>query len=337
VLVGTGRPPAPARDPSGVAVGQARCPVVASCRRGRRSIGPGSGGAARPILPRPPMFDPLLPDERSPSEEPSSDRRSGSPGARRSAVVLGLCALVVGGVLVLTEATDEGEGEGAGTATTSAVATASSTTAPSATVPATVAPAATAPSIDAPGSLWWLVNRDRPLPPGYVPPDLVVPDVPGAPGAEPVRLTVATADAFERLAAAAAEAGFALQLTSGYRSEQDQRVLHDAFVEDFGRDVAAGLVAPPGTSEHQTGLAADVGLVGLPDDQVFGSTPASAWVTANAARFGFVLRYPPAKAHITGYANEPWHLRYVGVELAGVLHASGLTMEEHFGLAPAGG
>ena len=93
-------------------------------------------------------------------------------------------------------------------------------------------------------------------------------------------------------------------------------------------------MALPGTSEHQTGLAADVGLVGLPDDQVFGGTPASAWVADNAHRFGFILRYPPDKAAITGYANEPWHLRYVGVDLAAELHASGLTMEEHFGLVP---
>ena len=57
----------------------------------------------------------------------------------------------------------------------------------------------------------------------------------------------------------------------------------------------------------------------------------------NAHRFGFIVRYPPAKAAITGYANEPWHLRYVGVDLATVLHANGLTMEEQFGLVAVGG
>jgi D-alanyl-D-alanine carboxypeptidase len=192
----------------------------------------------------------------------------------------------------------------------------------------------TTPSIDAPGSLWWLVNRDRPLPPGYVPSDLVVPDVPHDPAAGPPELTAATAAAFEAMVADAAAAGHELQLTSGYRSEQDQQVLYHRFVEDFGRDVAGELVALPGTSEHQTGLAADVGLVGLPDDQVFGSTAASAWVSANAQRFGFILRYPPDKADITGYADEPWHLRHVGVELATELHGRGLTMEEWFGLVP---
>jgi D-alanyl-D-alanine carboxypeptidase len=78
--------------------------------------------------------------------------------------------------------------------------------------------------------------------------------------------------------------------------------------------------------------------VGLPDDQLFGDTEASRWVADNAHLFGFILRYPPDKADITGYANEPWHLRYVGPELAADLQASGLTMEEHFGLvaAPSG-
>jgi D-alanyl-D-alanine carboxypeptidase len=101
--------------------------------------------------------------------------------------------------------------------------------------------------------------------------------------------------------------------------------------------VAATLAALPGTSEHQTGMALDVTLVGLPDDQVFGGTPASAWVADNADRFGFIVRYPPTKAAITGYANEPWHLRYVGVDLATEMHANGLTMEEQFGLVPAAG
>ena len=201
----------------------------------------------------------------------------------------------------------------------------------------TTAPAGAMPSIDAPGSLWWLVNRDRPLPPGYVPPDLVVPNVPLAPGAGATQLTAATAAAFEAMAAEAATAGYQLQLTSGYRSEADQRALYARFVDAYGRDVAATLAALPGTSEHQTGMALDVGLVGLAEDQVFGGTPASAWVADNAHRFGFVLRYPPAKAAITGYANEPWHLRYVGVDLAMVLHTNGLTMEEQFGLVPVAG
>ena len=97
-----------------------------------------------------------------------------------------------------------------------------------------------------------------------------------------------------------------------------------------GRRPAGGA---PGTSEHQTGLAGDVGLVGLPDDQLFGDTEASVWVAENARRFGFVLRYPPDKAEITGYNNEPWHLRYVGRRARHRASPDGLTMEEYFGLS----
>lgn len=275
-------------------------------------------------------FDPLLTAERSRSAGPPPGRRPLSPASRRVLVVVGLCALAAAIVVAIVAATDR-NGAGVTTAAPSAGA-AAGVAAPSATQAAL---STTTPSIDAPGSLWWLVNRDRPLPPGYVPAGLVVPEVPREPEGGPIRLTAATAAAFEAMVADAAAAGHELQLTSGYRSEQDQQALYDRFVEDFGTDVADELVALPGTSEHQTGLAADVGQVGLPDDQVFGTTAASAWVAADAQRFGFIIRYPPAKADITGYADEPWHLRYVGVELATELHASALTMEERFGLVPA--
>ena len=203
------------------------------------------------------------------------------------------------------------------------------------TIPPTAPTASTAtPSIDVPGSPWWLVNRDRPLPDGYVPPDLVVPAVPLRPDRDSIELSAPAARAFEAMVADAATAGFALQLNGGYRSYEHQQELYDLYVDTYGPDAAADLVAEPGTSEHQTGLAADVGLVDLPADATFGETPASAWVAANAHRFGFVVRYPPAKADITGYRNEPWHLRHLGVGLATELFTSGRTMEEHFGLVP---
>lgn len=211
---------------------------------------------------------------------------------------------------------------------TSAAVTTSATTAPS------TAPSSTDPSIDTPGSLWWVVNPDRPMAADYMPPDLVTPDVPLKAGTGATQLSAATASAFEAMVTDAGAAGHALQLTSGYRSYDQQQMLYDRFVRDFGADGAAERVALPGASEHQTGMAADVGLVNLPDDQTFGDTEASVWVTDNAHRYGFILRYPPDKADITGYGNEPWHLRYVGIDLAGELFATDLTMEEYFGLVP---
>jgi len=191
------------------------------------------------------------------------------------------------------------------------------------------------PSIDEPGSRWWLVDAERPLPPGYVPGDLVAVDVPVRPGNPPARLSAPVGAALAEMFADASAAGYDLLVNSAYRSEADQQRLWDRYVKAYGPATAAQLVAPPGTSEHQTGMAADVGLVGLPDDQTFASTDASRWVADNAHRFGFIVRYPPDKSAITGYADEPWHLRFVGTDLAAQLHDSGLTMEEWFGLVPA--
>jgi D-alanyl-D-alanine carboxypeptidase len=271
------------------------------------------------------ISDPLLAPSRRRAERDDGPPPRPPFGRRRIVVVLGAVGVAAALAAGATLATGDDDGGATGPDAPS-VATAA---------PTTVAPATTVPSIDAPGSLWWLVNRDRPLPEGYVPPDLVTPNVPLKPDTGASQVTAATGAAFEAMVADAAGAGFQLQLNSGYRSYEQQQMLYDRFVEDYGIDVATLRVALPGTSEHQTGLAADVGLVGLPDDQLFGDTEASVWVTANAHRFGFIIRYPPDKAHITGYDNEPWHLRYVGVELATELQASGLTMEEHFGLAPA--
>jgi D-alanyl-D-alanine carboxypeptidase len=277
-------------------------------------------------------MDPLLAEPSPPSGEPAGPVSPSPFGRRRAAVAFGLvgvAALVGLGV----RSTLGGDGGDATATSTAAAAPAAAPSVAAAAAPSTAgAPATTTPSIDTPGSLWWVVNRDRPLPAGYVPSDLVTPDVPLKPDTGATQLTAATAAAFEAMVSDAATAGYRLQLNSGYRSEEQQQMLYDRYVEDFGQEVADQRVALPGTSEHQTGLAGDVGLVGLPDDQLFGDTEASVWVAENAHRFGFVLRYPPDKAEITGYTNEPWHLRYVGVELATALHESGLTMEEYFGL-----
>ena len=270
-------------------------------------------------------IDPLLTDP--PRGSGGTDAKSPTTrpyGRRRATAALAACgvAVVVGFGITIAAGDDPGDA----TATTGAAVTAATAPPTAAALPTTM------PSIDTPGSLWWLVNPQRPLPDGYVPPDLVTPDVPLKPDTGATQLSAATAAGFEAMVVDAAAAGFQLQLNSGYRSLEQQQMLYDRFVQDFGEEVAAQRVAVPGTSEHQTGLAADVGLVGLPDDQLFGDTEASVWVAANAHRFGFVLRYPPEKAEITGYTDEPWHLRYVGAELAAELHASGQTMEEYFGL-----
>ncbi|MCB0977931.1 MAG: M15 family metallopeptidase [Acidimicrobiales bacterium] len=182
-----------------------------------------------------------------------------------------------------------------------------------------------------------LVDRQRSLPEGYQPADLV--EVPVAftfNGDSPKRLLRRTAaDALTALFAAAEDAGLPLRAVSGFRSESSQRDLHDAYVAEDGEAEADRYSASPGHSEHQTGLAMDVtGFDGAcPAEACFASRPEAAWLADHAHEFGFVVRYPAGAETLTGYSYEPWHLRYVGVDLAGELHRDGMTLDEWYGTA----
>ena len=191
-------------------------------------------------------------------------------------------------------------------------------------------------SIDTPGSPWWIVNKKRSLPNGYTPADLAVPGVRLRQSAanDEMKLSTPTARSAETLFAAAKEAGYSLMLASGYRSQALQKVLYNGYVAKDGQAAADRYSAKPGTSEHQTGLAMDVCLANSSCslEQAFGETPAGKWIAANAHKYGFIVRYLPGKDAITGYEYEPWHLRYVGIELATELQRNNKTMEEFFGL-----
>lgn len=179
-----------------------------------------------------------------------------------------------------------------------------------------------------------LVNQSWRLPPGWVPPALVAPDVPFTfDGMDPKRLLRAhVADALEGLFAAAARDGLPLLAISGYRGEAEQARLFERAVRTHGEDVGARTTARPGHSEHQTGLAIDVtGADGrCPAERCFAETPEAAWLVAHAAEHGFTIRYPPGKEAVTGYDHEPWHLRHVGVTLATHLQEHDRTLEEWY-------
>ena len=147
--------------------------------------------------------------------------------------------------------------------------------------------------------------------------------------------------AFSQLCAlfsAAKAEGFALKVASGYRSFADQRYIYNGYVAANGQEAADRFSARPGHSEHQSGLAFDVNH---PDSKelltAFGDSPVGIWIAENAHRYGFIIRYPKEKESVTGYMYEPWHLRYVGEDLAADLYESGLSVEEHFGLSSAYG
>ena len=137
--------------------------------------------------------------------------------------------------------------------------------------------------------------------------------------------------AYKALSALQADAkalGFDMSLLSGFRSYSRQTVLYNNYVKKDGQAKADTYSARPGTSEHQTGLAFDVGQL----KYTFGDTPAGKWLAQNCHLYGFIIRYPKGKTHITGYVYEPWHIRYVGKEHATKIMNNNLTLEEYLGV-----
>lgn len=178
------------------------------------------------------------------------------------------------------------------------------------------------------GALLFLVNRDFALSQDYVPEDLVRPDVRTQYGNITMRREASAA--LEALFKTARdEQGFVLDAVSGYRSYARQKAIYNRKIENTGSvEKAQWLVAPPGTSEHQLGLAMDIGRKsGSGLNASFGKTKEGQWVADNAHRFGFIIRYKEEWSGITGYAYEPWHIRYVGKEHAAELYRLSVPLE----------
>lgn len=185
-------------------------------------------------------------------------------------------------------------------------------------------------------SIWVVSNKRRILNPvDFAPDNLVMPVGVENEFAQPLREP--SARAIEALITAAAAAGHDIRIISAYRDHDTQVALYERYVALYGREAADTHSARPGHSEHQTGLAVDLDDHGdcyLTD--CFGETPAGRWLAENAAAYGFVVRYPEGKEQITGFLSEPWHFRYVGIELAEEMQRTGIvTLEEFFGLDPA--
>ena len=193
-------------------------------------------------------------------------------------------------------------------------------------------------SLTNPASIWVVVNKQHPLNPiNYAPTDLVVPNIPlRVPGNETMQVRAVTAQALETMFAAAEQQGIDLMLASGYRSYSYQTGLYNGYVQTQGQAVADQQSARPGYSEHQTGLAADLEPVSRNCElaQCFATTPEGLWLAANGYKYGFIIRYTTGNENITGYEAEPWHVRYIGVDLATELHKTGVqTLEQFFGVS----
>lgn len=176
-----------------------------------------------------------------------------------------------------------------------------------------------------------VVNKNHSISSDFVPSDLVSVDLPST---RDTQLRGVAAVALKGLFNAASTAGLELYCCSGYRSYETQADLYNWNVETYGVEGAELVSARPGMSEHQMGLAMDVtsASVGFDLLESFGSTSEGQFINENAHKYGFIVRYPQGKTDITGYAYEPWHLRYVGVDVATDIFNSGKTMEEYFGV-----
>ena len=135
--------------------------------------------------------------------------------------------------------------------------------------------------------------------------------------------------AFDRLAADAAKDGLNIFIISSYRSYTKQQYTYQNWVNIYGQKEADRISARPGFSEHQLGLAIDVNSCYF----AFAETKEAEWLDKNCYKYGFILRYPSFESEkYTGYAYEPWHIRYVGTELAKKISDSGKTLEQYLGI-----
>ena len=187
-----------------------------------------------------------------------------------------------------------------------------------------------------------LINRTHPLAETYVPDDMVtVKSVVSGVGVkgETDQLRKVAAEAFEAMVEAAAADEINIKMRTGYRSFAYQRDrLYNVYVKNHGQEYADTISAKPGQSEHQTGLALDVGGESQKYalSSGFGDTKEGKWVAEHCHEYGFIIRYTDGTRDkpgaTTGFVSEPWHLRYVGVEPATAMYKSGQLLEEYLGV-----
>ncbi len=182
-----------------------------------------------------------------------------------------------------------------------------------------------------------LVNKEHLLPSDYVPETMVEVHEPMGTKIDPTyvnRIDIIAYTWFKIMQQAALQEGYEIFIDSSYRSyEYQERVFNKTALEK-GFDHATKYVAPPGGSEHQTGLAFDVIFRrnGEMIEEQLDTDPEIIWLMNNAHRFGFILRYPKGKEDITGFNYEPWHFRYVGKDLAFKMKERDITLEEYHNL-----
>lgn len=136
-------------------------------------------------------------------------------------------------------------------------------------------------------------------------------------------------NAFKEMSEAASNEGYSLIINSAYRSYQDQVDLSDVYLKSYGQNYVDKYVAKPGYSEHQTGLAFDIGSRNV---NVFANSKEYVWMQENAYKYGFIQRFTKKYEFMTGFRAEPWHYRYVGKDVAKVIYDEDITLEEYWAI-----
>lgn len=173
-----------------------------------------------------------------------------------------------------------------------------------------------------------VVNKKHKLPSEYAP------NLTGVNGGQ---LRPEAATALAKLMTDASNAGAGMKIISSYRSYSTQVSTYNKWVNLQGQAEADRSSARPGHSEHQTGLAVDLGVPSGNCDLLicFGTTSQGIWLKNNAHKYGFIVRYPEGQESATGYQYEPWHMRYLGVDVATAVYNSGKTLDQYYNV-PAG-
>ena len=180
--------------------------------------------------------------------------------------------------------------------------------------------------VENPDDVTVLVNKLHEIPKGWKPDDL-----------EDVidchqQLRHEANEAYTKFYQAAKAKGIAIYTISGYREPETQQLYWDNSVKVFGEEHAIQYNAYPRRSEHELGLCVDISYTTEGDrlSEKVADSALGKFIESDAYKYGFILRYPQDKVRITGYSYEPWHIRYVGVDLATKLHNENITLEEYY-------
>jgi D-alanyl-D-alanine carboxypeptidase len=170
-----------------------------------------------------------------------------------------------------------------------------------------------------PNDLLLMVNKHFYLPDGFAPGDLV--------NVGNTMMRAEAGGAMQEMIDAAAAEGLNIWSQSGYRSYGVQVSLYSDYSARDGEAAADTYSARPGYSEHQTGLTTDLNTI----TDAFGDTPEGKWVAENCWQYGYIVRYTKENTDVTLYKPEPWHMRYIGRDAAGIMHEEGiLSLEEYW-------